>query len=150
MLKLNVIHIRNLKQTLNHGLVLKKVHRVIKCNQNAWVNPSIDMNTDLRKKAKYDFEKEFFKLMNDAAFGKAMKNLRKHRDIKLVTTETRMNYLVLEPNYQTAKFFIENLLALVLRKTEILLNKPVYLGLSMLELSKILMYVLWHDKTKIW
>ena len=112
-----VIHIRNLKQALNHGLVLKKVHRVIKFNQNAWLKPYIDMNTDLRKKAKNDFEKDFFKLMNNAVFGKTMENVRKHRDIKLVTTERRRNYLVSEPNYHTTKFFTENLIAIEMKKT---------------------------------
>ena len=94
-----VIHIRNLKQPLNHGLVLKKVHKVIKFNQNAWLKLYIDMNTDLRKKAKNDFEIYFFKLMNSAAFGKTMENVRKNRDIKLVTTERRRSYLVSEPNF---------------------------------------------------
>ena len=144
-----VIHIRNLKQALNHGLVLKKVHRVIKFNQNAWLKPYIDMNTDLRKKAKNDFEKDFFKLMNNAVFGKTMENVRKHRDIKLVTTERRRNYLVSEPNYHTTKFFTENLLAIEMKKTEILMNKPVHLGLSILELSKILMYEFWYDYVKL-
>ena len=111
-----VIHIRNLKQALNHGLVLKKVHRVIKFNQNAWLKPYIDMNTDLRKKAKNDFEKDFFKLMNNAVFGKTMENVRKHRDIKLVTTERRRNYLVSEPNYHTTKFFTANSLATEMKK----------------------------------
>ena len=100
-----VIHIRNLKQALNHRLVLKKVHRVIKFNQNAWLKPYIDMNTDLRKKAKNDFEKDFFKLMNNAVFEKTMENMRKHRDIKLVATERRRNYLVSEPNYHTTKLY---------------------------------------------
>ena len=143
-----VINIRILKQALNHRLVLKKVHRVIKFNQNAWLKPYIDMNTDLRKKAKTDFEKDFFKLMNNAVFGKTMENVRKHRDIKLVTTERRRNYLVSEPNYQTKKFFTENLLAIEMKKTEILINKPVCLELSILELSKILMYEFWYDYVK--
>ena len=130
-----VIHIRNLKQALNHGLILKKVHRVIKFNQNAWLKPYIDMNTDLRKKAKNDFEKDFFKLMNNAVFGKTMENVRKHRDIKLVTTERRRNYLVSEPNYHTTKFFTENLLAIEMRKNQILMNKLVYLGLSISDLN---------------
>ena len=83
------------------------------------------MNTDLRKKAKNDFEKDFFKLMNNAVFGKTMENVRKHRDIKLVTTERRRNYLVSEPNYHAKKFFIENLLAIEMKKLEKLTTKPV-------------------------
>ena len=82
------------------------------------------MNTDLRKKV--------FKLMNNAFFAKTMENVRKHRDIKLVITERRRNYLISEPNYHTTKFFIDNLLEIETRKTEILMNKPVYLGLSIL------------------
>ena len=127
---------------------MKKVHRVIKFNQNAWLKPYIDMNTDLRKKAKNDFETDFLKLINNAVFGKTMENVRKHRDIKLVTTERRRNYLVSEPNYHTTKFFTETLLAIEMKKTEILMNKPVYLGLSILELSKILMYEFWYDYVK--
>ena len=94
----NVIHKGNLKQALNHGLVLKKVHKVIKFKQIAWLKPYIYMNTDLRKKSKCDFEKDTFKLMNNAAFGKTMENVTKHRDIKLVATERRRNHLVTEPN----------------------------------------------------
>ena len=106
------------------------------------------MNTDLRKKARSDFEKDFFKLMNNAIFRKTMENVRKHRDIKLVTTERRRNYLVSEPNYHTTKFFSELLLAREMKKkkkTQILMKKSVYLGLSILELSIILMHEFWYD-----
>ena len=124
---------------------MTKVHRVIKFNQIAWLELYIDMNTDLRKKAKNDFEKDFFKFMNDAVFGKAMENVRKHRDIKLITAERRRNYLVSEANYHTTKFFTELLLTTEMKKAEILMNKPVYLGLSILDSSKILMCEFWYD-----
>ena len=87
-------------------------------------------------------------LMNNAVFGKTMENVRKHRDIKFVTTGRRINYLVSQPNYHTRKCFTENLLAIEMKKTEILMNKPVCLGLSILELSKILMYEFWYDYVK--
>ena len=86
--------------------------------------------------------------MNNAVFGKTMENVRKHRDIKLVTTERRRNYLVSEPNYHTTKFFTENLLAIEMKKTELLMNKPVYWGLSILEWSKILICEFWYDYEK--
>ena len=99
------------------------------------------MNTDLTKKGKHDFEKEFLQLMNNGVFGKTMENVRKRRDIKLVTTERRRNYLVLDPNVCVTKFFSEKLLAKqIKKKLEIPMNKPIYLGLSILELSQILMY----------
>ena len=89
------------------------------------------MNTKLRKKkAKNDFEKDFFKSMNNAVFGKTMENVRKHRDIKSVTTDERRNQLVSEPNYHTTKCFSENLLAIEMKKTKVKMNKRVYLGLS--------------------
>ena len=107
--KNNVVHISALKQALLHGLKLKKVHKILQFNQKAWLKPYIEMNTELRKKVKNDFEKEFFKLMNNAVFGKTMENVRKHRDIKLVKPDKRRNKLVLEPNYHTTKWLSENL-----------------------------------------
>ena len=83
----------------------KNVHRVIQFNHKVWLKPYIDINTELRKEEKNDFEKAFFKLMNNAVFGKAMEKVRKHGDIKLVTTDKRKNQLALEPNYHTTKYF---------------------------------------------
>ena len=121
---------------------------MLRFNQKVRLTPYIETNTKLRQKAKNNFEKDFFKLMNNAVFGKTMENVRKHRDIKLVTTERRRNYLVSEPNYHTTKFFTENLLAIEMRKTQILMNKPVYLGLLILDLSKTVMYEFWYDYVK--
>ena len=93
-----------IRKALNHGLKLKRIHRIIEFNQKAWLKSYIDMNTELRKLAKDDFEKDLFKLMNNAVFGKTMKNITKHRDIKLVTTDKKRNKLVSEPNYHTINY----------------------------------------------
>ena len=106
------------------------------------------MNTELRKQAKNDFEKDFLKLISISVFGKTMGNVRKPRDIKLVTTDKRRNQLVSEPNCHTTKWFAENLLGIEMKKTKVKMNKPVYLGLSTLEISKTLMYEFWYDYIK--
>ena len=98
-----VFHLRSLKQALHHGLILKKIHRVIQFNQEAWLKECIDMNTELRTQAKNNFEKDVSKLMNNSVFGKTMENVRKHRDIKFVTIDKRRNQLVSEPSYHTTK-----------------------------------------------
>ena len=130
-----VIHIKVLEQAANHGLVFKKVHRVIQFNKKDWLKIYIDMNTKLRKEAKNDFEK-------------TMENVRKHRDIKLVTTDTKRNKLVSERNYHTAKRFSENMLATEMKKTKVKMNKPMYLGMSILDISKMIMYKFWYDYFK--
>ena len=106
------------------------------------------MNTELRKLAKNDFEKDLFKLMNNLVFGKTMENIRKHRDIKLVTTDKKRSKLVSEPNHHTIDLISEDLSIIEMKKTKVKMNKPIYLGLSILEISKILMYEFWYDYMK--
>ena len=137
-----VVHISILKQALNHGLKLKKVHRVIEFNQEAWLKKYIDINTELRKKASNDF----FKLMNNVVFGKTMENVRKHRGIKLVKMDYKINKLVSEPNYHTVNLISENLSIIEMKKVK--MNKQIYLGLSILEISKIIMCEFWYDYMK--
>ena len=143
-----VVHISILKQALDHGLKLKKVHRVIEFNQKAWLKKYIDINTELRKKASNDFEKDFSKLMNNAVFGKTMENVRKHRDIKLVKTDCKRNKLMSKPNYHTMKLIEENLSIIEMKKVRVKMNKPIYLGLPILEISKTTMYEFWYDYVK--
>ena len=143
-----VVHIRSLKQAPNHGLKLKKVHRIIELNQEAWLKPYIDMNTELRKIAKNDFEKYLFKLMNNAVFGKTMENVRKHRDIKLVTTDKKRSKLVSEPNYHTMNYISEDLSIIEMKRTKVKMHKPIYLGLPILKISKLLMNEFWYDYMK--
>ena len=124
-----IIHMSSLKQTLNHGLKLKKVHKVIEFEQEAWLKPYIMMNTELRMHAKNDFEKDFFKLMNNAVFRKTMENVRNHRDIKIVTTDKRRSILASEPNYHSTKYISKHLLIMEMKKDVVKMNKPIYLRL---------------------
>ena len=122
--------------------------KVIKFIQEAWLKPYIDTNTKLRKEDKSEFEKDFFKLMDNSVFGRTMENVRKHRDIKFVTTEEKRIKLVSEPNYHRTKQFSENLLAIEMKKTKVKMNKPVYIGMSILDISKTLLHELWYDYVK--
>ena len=135
-----VVHITTLKQALHHSLILKKVHRVISFRQEAWLKQYIHKSTELRQTAKNEFEKDFFKLMNNAVFGKTMENVRSRRDVKLVVTEERRKKLVSEPNYDSCKHFSESLMAIEMRKTEVLMDKPIAVGQAILDISKTLMY----------
>ena len=135
-------------QALSHGLILKKVHKVIQFNQETCLKEYFDMNAKLRKQAKNYFEKDFFKLMNNSVFGKTLENVTKHRYLKLVSTDKRTNQLVSGPNYHAIKGFSENLVAIEIRKTKVKINKPIYLGFSILDLSKIVMYEFWYEYMK--
>ena len=135
-----VIHYKNLMQCLNQGMKLKKIHRGIKFIESEWMEPYINMNTNLRTQAKNNFEKDFFKLMNNSVFGKTMENIRNRVDVKLVNTEEKFKKLVSKPNFKSRKIFNENLISVHMKKTNLTMNKPVYLGMCILELSKIIMF----------
>ena len=133
---------------LNHNLRLPKVHRAIKFNQSAWLKRYIDMKTELRKGANNDFEKNFFKLMNNAVFGKIIENVRKRREIKLIVTEKRRRKLVSEPNYKSCTPFSDHLLAIEMRKRYIYMDKPIMVGQTILDKSKELMHHFYYDYLK--
>ena len=135
-----VIHHETLKLYLSLGLKLTKIHRGITFEESAWLKPYIDLNTDLRAKANNDFEKDFFKLMNNSVFGKTMENIRNRVDIRLVTRVSQAKKLTCKPNYQHQTIFSKNLAAVHMKKVSLKFNKPVYLGMSILDLSKTLMY----------
>ena len=137
-----------IKTSIKSWIKVKKIHRVIEFNQKAWLKPYVDIDTELRKLARNDFENDLFKLMNNSVFGKTMENIRKHRDIKLVTTDKKRSKLVSEPNFHAMNLISEDLSIIEMKKTKIKMNKPIYLGLSILEISKILMYEFWYDYMK--
>ena len=136
-----VIHYKNLIQCLKAGLKLKKIHEGIKFIESEWMKPYIEMNTNLRTQAKNNFEKDFYKLMNNSVFGKTMENIRNRVNVKLVNTEEELKKLVAKPNLKSPpKIFSENLVSVHLKKTSLTMNKPVYLGMCILDLSKTIMY----------
>ena len=135
-----VIHYKNLIQCLRAGMKLKKIHSGIKFVESEWMKPYIDKNTNLRAMTKNNFEKDFYKLMNNSVFGKTMENLRNRVDVRLVNTKEKLRKLVAKPNFKSRKIFNENLVSVHMKKTSLLMNKPIYLGMCILDLSKIIMY----------
>ena len=135
-----VIHYKNLMQCLKLGMKLKKIHRGIRFVESDFMKLYINTNTNLRAQAKNNFEKDFFKLMNNSVFGKTMENIRNRVDVKLVNTEEKFKKLVAKPNFKSRKIFNENLISVHMKKTSLTMNKPVYLGMCILELSKIIMF----------
>ena len=135
-----VLHYKNLIQCLDMGLKITRIHRGIKFVESEWMKPYIDKNTNLRAKAKNNFEKDFYKLMNNSVFGKTMENIRNRVDVKLVNTEEKFKKLVAKPNFRSRKIFSENLISVHMKKTSLTMNKPVYLGMCILDLSKTIMF----------
>ena len=135
-----VIHYENLKQCLKLGLKISNIHRGIKFKESQWLKKYIALNTDLRTKARNEFEKDFFKLMNNSVFGKTMENIRNRVDIKLVNDKNKAERLAAKPNFKHCNIFSEDLTAIHMKKTFLTFNKPVYLGMCILDLSKTLMF----------
>lgn len=135
-----VCHYMILKQALEHGLVLQKIHRILKFNQSAWLKPYIDFNTMKRKEAKNEFEKGFYKLFVNAMYGKTIENIRKRKNLELVTCQKKLNKLISKPSYINRIIYDKDLAAVELKKESVLFNKPIYIGFTVLELSKQYMY----------
>lgn len=146
-----VLHYGMLKLAMRHGLVLKKVHRILRFKQSCWLKPYIELNIELRKLAKNNFEKELFKLMINSIFGKTMENLRSRVNIKLVTKwggKFGARMLIAKPNFKRCRIFDEELVAIELEKTNILMNKPIIVGMCILDISKISMYKFLYEYLK--
>ena len=135
-----ILHYRNLQSYLSLGLKLKKIHRVLQFDQSPWLKQYIDFNTQKRTHAKNSFEKDFFKLMNNPVFGKTMENIRKRVDVRLVTSKEKLLKLASKPTYVSSKIFNENLVAVHKIKETLTMNRPAYIGMCILDLSKTLMY----------
>ena len=135
-----VLHHTNLKQYLSLGLKLIKIHRGVKFLERDWMKEYIQLNTDLRTKGTTDFEKDFFKLMNNSVFGKTMENVRNRVDIRIVNDEKKWNKLAKKHNFKSVTIFSENLVAVHMRRTSVKLRKPIYLGMCILDISRTLMY----------
>ena len=143
-----VVHHETLKQYLKLGMKITKIHRGISFDEKKFMKPYIDLNAELRKKGTTDFEKDFYKLMNNAVFGKTMENVRNRVNVKLVTNKKALNKLVKKSNYVRINEFYENLVAVHMEKTTVKFNKPIYLGMSILDLSKTFMYRFHYDYVK--
>ena len=143
-----VIHVKALAQAIEHGLVIECIHRVIEFKQSAWIKEYIDFNTRLRTAAKNDFEKDFYKLMNNYVFGKTMENIRKHRNIKLVNDEEEYLRNVMCPDFKSGTLLGHDLMSCEMGKVRVVMNKPVYLCQAILDLSKTIMYEFHYDYMK--
>jgi hypothetical protein len=143
-----IIHYRALKQYLNMGMKLVRIHRVLEFDQSPWMKSYINLNTEMRKKATSDFEKDFYKLMNNSVFGKTMENIRKRIDVQLVKTREACQKLVNKPNFSSFKIFNSQLAAVHMKRTKLKFDKPIYVGQAVLDLSKILMYDFHYNTIK--
>jgi hypothetical protein len=143
-----VLHYRNLKLYKRLGLEITKIHRVLSFTQKDWMRPYIETNTKLRQNSKTEFEKDLFKLLNNAVFGKSLQNCRNYMDLRLVSSPLRAKKLVAKPSFKYFHHINEDLVTIEMMKPKIVLNKPVYAGFSILDLSKVLIYEFHYDVIK--
>ena len=140
-----IVHYRCLKFYLDRGMILKNVHSIISFTQRKWLASYIDFNTKQRMVATTDFEKDYFKLMNNAFYGKTCENIRNRKEVELVSEPQRAVQLHSNPRFDSEVIFDENLSAVLMRKTTVFFNKPIYIGATVLELSKLLMYKFYYE-----
>ena len=136
-----VLHYRNLQQFLQLGMKLKKVNRILKFKQKVWMKPYIDFNTQKRKEAINDADKNFFKLRNNSVYGKTMENMRKNKNNYYKKQKDLIKHIS-KPSYVSHKIFDKNLVAIHEKKICLTLSKPIYVGCTVLEISKLTMYAL--------
>ena len=144
-----VCHYRLLQFYVEHGLKVAKVHEIMSFKQSPHLKSYILKNTELRKQAKTPFEKDFFKLLNNSCFGKTMENIRKRKDIRLVNNGKSAKKLIAQPNYKSFKIFNDSLAAFTMTKSKVKLDKPVFIGAAILDLSKLLMFEFYYDHYKV-
>ena len=143
-----ILHYRTLQLYLKLGMKITRVHRVLCFKQKPWLESYIKKNTEMRQKAANDFEKDFYKLMNNAFFGKTMENVRKRRHIDIIATPEKLKKLVAQPTFKSITSFNEEISAVERLKAKVMMNKPIYIGLCVLDLSKWLMYDFYYHTLK--
>ena len=143
-----MLYYRNIQLYLSLGIKLTKIHRVLKFKQTDWMKKYIDFNTEKRKNATTDFEKDSFKLMINSVYGKTMENLRKRINVRFVNNKKDFLKYTSKPTYVTHKLFNKNFAAIHEVKQVLVLNKPIYVGFTVLDLSKWLMYYFHYNFIK--
>lgn len=149
-----VVHYRTLKQAINNGLMVMRTHRVLKFEQSKWLKKYVDFNTKLRNESTTKFGKDLFKLIINAIFGKTMENVEKRKDIKLITHwgnsrgKAGARSLIARPNFNSRSVFSKDFVAIHMDKLKILYNKPIYIGFSILDISKTVIYDFYYNFIK--
>lgn len=135
-----IVHIRNLQFYVEMGMKVTKVHRILAFKQSQWMKPYVDFNTEMRKKATTEMDKNLYKLLVNAVFGKTMENVRAYKNVEMITRAERLRKVIKKPSFERAVIFTDNLVACSVHRTKTFLNKPIYIGFTVLDLSKLLMY----------